>query len=129
MVVNVSLISQEGLGLERQLHRLDALLVLFVVKEDDALLVEHHRVVLVDFACGLEVIDRILVLFHVEVAACTISKELNIFGPGSDGFVEVDYCFLIVFLLMIATAEPIIDGGIIAGVGTLKTFDCGFSVS
>lgn len=128
MVVNVSLISQEGLGLKRQFHRLDALLVLFVMEEDDALLVEYHRVVLVDFASDLEVIDRILVLFHVEVAARTISKKFNVFRPGSDGFVEVDYCFLIVFLLVIAAAEPIIDGGIIARVGTLKTFDCSFSV-
>ena len=57
VVEDVSLVCEIWLGSEGHLHRLDALLVLFVLKVYDALLVKHLRVLWLQFERSIQVIN------------------------------------------------------------------------
>jgi len=108
VVVNVCFISQVGLRLQRQFHRLDALFVLLKGEESDALLVEHLRVVRVVLQGCVQVIDRKLEGTHVEVATSAILQEVNLVGLGADSLVEVVDGLLEVSERVVAAAQPVV---------------------
>ena len=92
------------------------------------MLVEDLRVAGVIATSSFKVVDRILELPHVEVAARTIPKEVNLLGSGIDGFVEVYHSLLVLLLHMVAAAKPVVNGGVIARVGALEVLDRSFDL-
>ena len=92
------------------LHDEDALLVLLESKVGDALLVEH---LCVAFGVVLQrrgkVVDRHLVLLHVEVALSSVLEELDFCWSCGDCLVEVVDSFVKIAQGMITATEPVVD--------------------
>ena len=108
MIVNISFVGHVRLLLKRSFHGLDAPLVFFERKVGDALLVKHLRVCVLNRERPLQVIDRKLVLLHVEVALSTIFQKFDVVVLRLDRFVKMLNCLVEVAQSVITTAESIV---------------------
>ena len=124
MIEDVSFVGHEGLVPEGGLHCRDAFLVLFKGEVGEPLSVEDLRVSAVDFECSPQVIDCFLVLAHVRVALSTVFEEFNVFGLSHGGFVKRSDCLVVVFFLVVAASQSVLNLGTgMDGSAFLKFFD------
>ena len=109
MVVDVGLVRHVWFCLQCLLHRSDALFVLLEGKEGDALLVEDLWVPVVDSQSSLQVIDRKLILLHVEVALRSIFQKLHIVSTGLNRQFKLSDSLIVTLLCMEAAAKTVKD--------------------
>ena len=107
MVVDVGLICHVWLRLKRFLHRSDALLVLLEGKEGYALLVEDLWVPVIDSQSSLQVVDRQLILLHVEVALRSVFQKLHIASTGLNRLIKLIDSLVVALLCMEAAAKTV----------------------
>ena len=113
MIENISLISHKGSALERSLHRLDAPVVLLEAELSYSTLVKHLGVLIIDSEGMIEIINRQLVLFHIEVALRSVLEEFDVVLLCLNSFVKLFNSLVKVVQGVITAAQAIPNGRII----------------
>ena len=109
MVVDIGFVCHVWLCLQCLLHRSDALLVLLEGKEGDALLVKDLWIPVIDSQSSLQVVDRQLILLHVEVALRSVFQKLHIVSTGLNRQFKLIDSLVVALLCMEAATKTVED--------------------